>query len=153
MIGKLLTEHALKFLGLKGGCRGSSESLLVKMSNCWKFHAAAYSNISYPLKYIRDNLIHIANLCNEQFISIQRIKLTYMHTVSPFGFNARKLAGKQLHVSANSLVTHVVHCSHGSPGHGYSDRSSHAVPRLASDHVPYELVMKSDSSIATSSIT
>ena len=41
MIVKLLTEHHLEFLPLKGGCRGSSESTLVKMSNCWKSHAAA----------------------------------------------------------------------------------------------------------------
>ena len=40
MIIKLLTEHHLEFLSLKGGCRGSSESTLVKMSNCWKSHAA-----------------------------------------------------------------------------------------------------------------
>ena len=40
MIVKLLTERHLEFLNLKGGCRGSSESTLVKMSNCWKFHAA-----------------------------------------------------------------------------------------------------------------
>ena len=33
MIVKLLTEHQLEFLSLKGGCRGSSESTLVKMSN------------------------------------------------------------------------------------------------------------------------
>ena len=39
MIVKLLTEHHLEFLHLKGGGRGSSESTLVKMSNCWKFHA------------------------------------------------------------------------------------------------------------------
>ena len=39
--GKLLTEHHLEFLSLKEGCRGSSESILVKMSNCWKSHAAA----------------------------------------------------------------------------------------------------------------
>ena len=38
---KLLTEHQLEFLSLKGGCRGSSESTLVKMSNCWKSHVAA----------------------------------------------------------------------------------------------------------------
>ena len=38
---KLLTEHHLEFLGSKGGCRGSSESTLFKMSNCWKVHAAA----------------------------------------------------------------------------------------------------------------
>ena len=36
MIVKLLTEHHLEFLCLKGGCRGSSESTLVKMSNCCK---------------------------------------------------------------------------------------------------------------------
>ena len=39
---KLLTEHHLEFLSLKVGCRGSSESTLVKMSNCWKAHAAAH---------------------------------------------------------------------------------------------------------------
>ena len=36
MIVKLLIEHHLEFLSLKGGCRGSSESTLVKISNCWK---------------------------------------------------------------------------------------------------------------------
>ena len=41
MIIKLLTEHHLKCLSLKGGSRGSSESTLVKMSNCWESHAAA----------------------------------------------------------------------------------------------------------------
>ena len=41
MIVKLLTEHNLEFLSLKGGCRGLSEFTLVKMSNCWKSHAAA----------------------------------------------------------------------------------------------------------------
>ena len=33
---KLLTEHHLEFLGLKGVCTGSSESTLVKMPHCWK---------------------------------------------------------------------------------------------------------------------
>ena len=41
MIVKLLTEHHLEFLSLKGGCSGSPESALVKMSNCWKYHAPA----------------------------------------------------------------------------------------------------------------
>ena len=41
MIVKLLNEHNLEFLSLKGGYRGLSESTLVKMSNCWKSHAAA----------------------------------------------------------------------------------------------------------------
>ena len=41
MIVKLLTERYLEFLSLKGGCTGSSESTLVKMSNCWKSHVLA----------------------------------------------------------------------------------------------------------------
>ena len=41
MIVKLLTEHNLEFLGLKEGCRGSSESTNVKMPHCWKSHALA----------------------------------------------------------------------------------------------------------------
>ena len=41
MIVKLLTEHYLECLSLKRGCRGSYESTLVKMSNCWKSHAVA----------------------------------------------------------------------------------------------------------------
>ena len=31
---KLLTEHRLEFVSLKGDCTGSSESTLVKMSHC-----------------------------------------------------------------------------------------------------------------------
>ena len=66
MIVKLLTEHHLEFLSLKGGCRGSSESTLVRMSNCWKSHAAAHliclKNI--PLKktsYIKEMLaLHLS---------------------------------------------------------------------------------------------
>ena len=41
MIVKLLTEHHLEFLSLKGSCRGSPESTHVKMSHCWKSHATA----------------------------------------------------------------------------------------------------------------
>ena len=41
MILKLLTEHHLECLSLKGGCRGSSESTHVKIPHCWKSHALA----------------------------------------------------------------------------------------------------------------
>ena len=41
MIVKLLAEHHLEFLSLKGGCSGSSESTHVKMPHCWKAHALA----------------------------------------------------------------------------------------------------------------
>ena len=54
MIDKLLTEHHLEFLSLKEGCRGSSESTLVKMSNCWKSHDTVHIiefNVSVRLKF------------------------------------------------------------------------------------------------------
>ena len=40
---KLLTEHHLEFLSLKGGCRGLSESTLVKMQ--------IVGNLMPPLNY------------------------------------------------------------------------------------------------------
>ena len=42
MIVKLLTEHHMEFLSLKGGCRGSSESTHVEMTHCWKSRALAH---------------------------------------------------------------------------------------------------------------
>ena len=38
---KLLLEHHLELLSLKGGYTGSSESTHVKMPHCWKSHVAA----------------------------------------------------------------------------------------------------------------
>ena len=38
---KLLTDHHLEFLSLKGDCTGSSKSTLVKMPHCWKSHVTA----------------------------------------------------------------------------------------------------------------
>ena len=55
---KLLTEHHLEFLSLKGGCTGSAESTFVKMPHCWKSHATAqmatrttFSFSFYALKF------------------------------------------------------------------------------------------------------
>ena len=39
---KLLTEHRLEFVSLKGPCTGSYESTHVKMPHCWKSHAMAH---------------------------------------------------------------------------------------------------------------
>ena len=47
MTVKLLTEHNLEFLGLKGGCTGLSESTLVEMPHCWKSRRSSYNE--YPL--------------------------------------------------------------------------------------------------------
>ena len=39
---KLLTEHYLEVLSLKGCCTGSAESTLVKIPDCWKSNVAAH---------------------------------------------------------------------------------------------------------------
>ena len=45
MIVRLLTEHHLEFLSLKGGCTGSSESTHVKIPHCLKSHALAQISV------------------------------------------------------------------------------------------------------------
>ena len=48
---KLLTEHHLEVLSLKGGFTGSSESILVKMPHCWISHLAAQMSLLQTEKY------------------------------------------------------------------------------------------------------
>ena len=47
---KLLTEYRLEFQSLKSGCKGSSESTLVKMPHCWKSYAMAQI-LLYPIRF------------------------------------------------------------------------------------------------------
>ena len=42
MIVKLLNEHHLEFLSLKKAAEARLSLHLLKMSNCWKSHAAAH---------------------------------------------------------------------------------------------------------------
>ena len=60
MIVKLLPERHLEFLSLKGGCRDSSESRLVKMTNCWKSHAAAHYYFTCILTLSPTMFVHIS---------------------------------------------------------------------------------------------
>ena len=53
MIVKLLTEHHLEFLSLKGGCRGLSESTHVKIQHCWKSHALALLSLYIHVRILR----------------------------------------------------------------------------------------------------
>ena len=72
MIVKLLTEHHLEFLSLKGDCTGSSESTLVKMSNCWKSLATDQILTNYNLRPIDRNngpLKYFASTKKEEPIS------------------------------------------------------------------------------------
>ena len=59
MTVKLLTEHHLEFLSLKGGCTGLSESTLIKMPHCWKSHVAAQI-ISYAIIFVS----YLIRLCS-----------------------------------------------------------------------------------------
>ena len=54
MIVKLMDEHHLEFLCLKGGGRGAFESTFVKISNWWKSHAAAHIFFSFLDRYFWD---------------------------------------------------------------------------------------------------
>ena len=58
---KLLTEHHLEFLSLKGGCRGSSESTHVKMTHCWKSHALAQISVVWLSKVKPQSLRELAS--------------------------------------------------------------------------------------------
>ena len=60
MIVKLMTEHPLKFLSLKGGCRGSSESTLVKMLEISCSGSLIFVNKMHYLLLIHGMLIQLA---------------------------------------------------------------------------------------------
>ena len=55
---KLLTDHHLEFLSLKGGCTGSSASTLVKMPHCWKTHVAAHMKMEAKGKISASRYVH-----------------------------------------------------------------------------------------------
>ena len=52
MFVKLLTGHHFEYLCLKGGCRGSSESTLFKISNIWKSHVTAQMSLPFMLQSV-----------------------------------------------------------------------------------------------------
>ena len=66
MIVKLLTEHHLAFLSLKGGCRGSSEFTHVKMPHCWKSHTLAHY---FMYRWLLLALKRLYEMASEFFLS------------------------------------------------------------------------------------
>ena len=78
MTVKLLTEHHLEFLCLKGGCTGSSESTHVKMRHCWKSHVTAH------VKYI-------ASLPGVTLTSITNHSKYLLSHPTPFGPRCKKI--------------------------------------------------------------
>ena len=83
MIVKLLPEHHLEFLSLKGGCIGSPESTHVKMPHCWKSHALAQIIVlwdgiyKYPLRKSR-TMFFYRHFCGFNYHSfIVNVKIIY----------------------------------------------------------------------------
>ena len=66
MIIKLLTDHHLEFLSLKGGCIGSFESTLVKMPHRWKSHAEAHI-ILLATEQAHDNMVLVTSPFNHVY--------------------------------------------------------------------------------------
>ena len=62
MIAKLLTEHPLEFLSLKGDGTGSSESTHVKMPHCWKSHALAQLSCLSVKNYVNFFFVAVSSL-------------------------------------------------------------------------------------------
>ena len=105
---KLLSEHHLEFLSLKGGCRGSSESTLVKMPHCWKSHAMAHMFAKLELwlpshiytdpdlywypgwhAHVYHPSVFVQSLCSQACVfvvhsSISAVENTYYKGKSPF---------------------------------------------------------------------
>ena len=71
---KLLTEHHLEFLGLKGGCTILSESTHVKMPHCWKSLVTAHKLFTrweiYIIYFSSANFLSFLLLKNSKRLSI-----------------------------------------------------------------------------------
>ena len=80
---KLLTEHHLEFLSLKGGCIGLSESTIVKVPHCWKSHVTAQLSFTeYILIETRDTeLLHVFARYTPS-LALIRIPVDYSTTLS-----------------------------------------------------------------------
>ena len=54
-----LNKHHLEFLRLKGDCKGSSESVHVKMPHCWKHIIFNFKSVNFNCKLVADILLQI----------------------------------------------------------------------------------------------
>ena len=78
---KLLAEHHLEVLSLKGGCTGSSESTLVKMPHSWKSVAENIETLNITANQgFNVFLIVPENICHKKFL--QRV---YSQHIFSFG--------------------------------------------------------------------
>ena len=91
MIVKLLTEHYLELLSLKGGCRGSSESTLVKMLEISCHGSYVLVKLSPDIyifscifeKDVSVSLMGIVSICNHRlFIITTCVRVCVKHPIN-----------------------------------------------------------------------
>ena len=77
---KLQTEHHLEFLGLTGGCTGSSEYTNVKIPHCWKSSIMAHllitrglNLLSFPGKNIVFKILFFRHFYGQFYIKLSKV--------------------------------------------------------------------------------
>ena len=83
MIVKLLTEHNLEFLSLTGGCRGSSESTLVKMLEiaCTGSYIGTFCRRNAEPQCFRTNFPYVSSGQQNAALSNIEQRLTYIRSL------------------------------------------------------------------------
>ena len=91
---KLLTEHRLDFVSLKGGCTGSSESTLVKMPHCvaaqfmiYWLRADAYDTLGGTFISQRKGKIQTSTTIKFFMHAVRRFMLEFIEIVFFFHAN------------------------------------------------------------------
>ena len=76
-------QHNFQFVSLKGDCTGSTESTLVKIPHCWKFHVITQPTLSIRIELISQSVRLASNsgtpsgwmrlmFCNNPILSMFR---------------------------------------------------------------------------------
>ena len=112
MIVKLLTEHNLEFLSLKGGYRGSSEFTHVKMPHCWKSHVTAqiWQPLIYCSNYFQAHSHPITSLSTDVYFNIYVPGLSfrpqhYFYWMSPFSLESHLTGEPRGYFLLSSIIS------------------------------------------------
>ena len=81
---KLLTEHHLECLSLKGGCTGLSESTLVKKLYCRKSHVTAHLQRYLPKGQSSPGNLHSGQQASNGILQIPQLSsfATHLHVAT-----------------------------------------------------------------------
>ena len=102
MIVKLLTEPHLRFLSLKGGCTGSSESTLVKMPHCWKSRAMAQFLNVQEIFTCFPKVFHLCQICFQNASQIHGCHVQFQIVLSMHNYFL-KLSNSVVYASVSTL--------------------------------------------------